>query len=266
MAKALKIDFIGAGNIAWNLAPALENAGASVQNIYSRHSDNAKKLAGKLYEGQVKTDLDFSDSEADIILIAVADDAIEEVAKEIIISDDIIIAHTSGSIPLTALGYLATPNIGVFYPLQTFTKLQKVSFSEIPILIEGDNNTTTTKLTELANSLSANVSVISSAQRQQLHLAAVFANNFTNWILSQSQEILESAKLDLSILKPLLETSIAKATQFGPINSQTGPAKRGDFEVLDKHMSLLEAHPDKQEVYKLLTQQIISFYQTQPDE
>ncbi len=266
MAKALKIDFIGAGNVAWNLAPALENAGASVQNIYSRNPDNSQKLADKLYEGQVKTDLDFSDSEADIILIAVADDVIEEVAKEIIVSDDIIVAHTSGSIPLTALGYLATPNIGVFYPLQTFTKQQKVDFSEIPILIEGDNTDTTNMLQKLANTLSSHVSIISSTQRQQLHLAAVFANNFTNWILMQSQEILQSAALDLSILQPLLETSISKAIQFGPKNSQTGPAKRGDFEVLDKQMSLLQEHPEKQEVYKLLTQQIINFYQSSTDE
>ncbi len=266
MSRALRIDFIGAGNLAWNLAPALENAGASVRNIYSRKPDNAKKLANKLYEGQVKLDLNFSETDTDIILIAITDDAIEEVAKEIILSDDIIIAHTSGSKPLATLGYLATPNIGVFYPLQTFTKNQQVNFEEIPILIEGENKLTADKLAQLAKTLSGNVSIISSSQRQQLHLAAVFANNFTNWMLIQSEEIVQNANLDLSILKPLLEQSISKAIQFGSKNVQTGPAKRGDFEVLDTQMELLHQQPKKQEIYKLVSQQILDFYQTQSDE
>lgn len=266
MSRTLKIDFIGAGNLAWNLAPALENAGASIRNIYSRNFNNAKKLAGRLYEGQVKTDLDFSEVDTDIILIAVTDDAIEEVAKEIILSGDVIVAHTSGSVPLTTLGYLASPNIGVFYPLQTFSKNQQINLDGVPILIEGDNKLTTEKLTHLAKSLSNNSSVISSTQRQQLHLAAVFANNFTNWMLTQSEEILQTAKLDLSIMKPLLEQSISKAMQLGPKNAQTGPAQRSDFNVLDKQMELLSKQPEKQEVYKLLSQQILDYYQTQSNE
>ncbi|MCF6360719.1 MAG: F420-dependent NADP oxidoreductase [Cyclobacteriaceae bacterium] len=266
MGKALKIDFIGAGNLAWNLAPALENAGSSVINVYSKNPDNAKKLAGKLYEGQVKTDLNFSETEADIILIAITDDEIEEVAKEVVLPEDILIAHTSGSIPLAKLGYSATPNIGVFYPLQTFTKNQQANFKEIPILIEGENKKTTDRLAQLAKTLSGNVSVITSTQRQQLHLAAVFANNFTNWMLTQSEEIIQNAKLDLSMLKPLLEQSISNAIRFGPKNVQTGPAKRGDYEVLDKQMELLTNQPKKEELYKLVSQQILDFYQTQSNE
>lgn len=266
MGKALKVDFIGAGNLAWNLAPALENAGASIRNIYSRNTNNAEKLADKLYEGQVKNNLDFSETDAEIILITVADDAIEEIAKELILPENIIIAHTSGSTPLASLGYLATKNIGVFYPLQTFTKNQRVNFNEVPLLIEGNSKIALDKLTQLANILTVNVSVISSAQRQQLHLAAVFANNFTNWMLVQSEEILQSAKLDLALLKPLLEQSISKAINLGPAHTQTGPAKRGDVEILDKHMSLLNHQPEKQEVYKLISQQVLDFYQTDSDE
>ncbi len=266
MSKALKIDFIGAGNLAWNLAPALENAGASVRNIYSRNPENAKRLASKLYEGQVKTDLDFSQNEVDIILIAVADDAIEEVVKEIILPDNVIIAHTSGAVPLSTLGYLAALNIGVFYPLQTFTKKQRVNFSEIPILIEGENTDTINALIKLAEKVSSNVYNISSNQRQQLHLAAVFANNFTNWMLTQSQAILKKSDLDLSLLQPLLEQSIAKAIELEPQNAQTGPAKRGDFEVLDAQMKLLAHQPERQELYRLITQQIVNYYQPQSDE
>ena len=261
MSKPIKIDFIGAGNLAWNLAPALERAGASVRNIYSRNPENAKKLAAKLYEGQVKEDLDFSDENADILIIAISDDNIEEVVKELILPEDVVLAHTSGTKPLNILGYSATPNIGVFYPLQTFTKQQQVDFKTIPILIEGDNKHTIKSLSTLARLISAEVKEISSDQRQQIHLAAVFASNFSNWMLTQAEEILKDSNLDLSILHSLIAQSVNNVIQTGPINAQTGPAKRSDFEVLDSHMELLNGKPELQDLYKIITKQILDRYQ-----
>ncbi len=257
MSKAIKVDFIGAGNLAWNLAPALENAGATVRHIYSRNPENAQKLARKLYEGSVKEELDFSACNSDVIIIAVADDGIEEVAKELVLSDETIVVHTSGSVPLTALGYVATPNIGVFYPLQTFTKTQQVEFSSVPFLIEGANKHTIKTLSTLARLLSSNVKEISSKQRQKIHLAAIFASNFTNWMLTQSESILKEVSLDFSMLHELIAQSINNAIQLGPQKSQTGPAKRNDLEVLDTHMELLSNKPDIQNLYKMISQQIL---------
>lgn len=265
MSSAFIIDIIGAGNLAWNLAPAFENAGVSVRQVYSRDTEKAHKLANRLYEGQVKEDLDFSKSNADVIIIAVSDDAIEEVAKEVSLPENIILVHTSGSIALSELGYAATPNIGVFYPLQTFTKNQQVDFSTIPILIEGENRQTVDVLSSLSKTLTSNVNIISSAQRQQIHLAAVFASNFTNWMLTQSETILKDANLDFSLIHALIAQSINNAIQSGPDHSQTGPAKRADYEVLDKHMQLLESKPEHQELYKLVSQQILDNYQTNLD-
>lgn len=266
MGNALKVDFIGAGNLAWNLAPALENAGAFVKHVYSRNPENAHKLAQKLYEGQVKEDLDFSECNSDLVIIAVADNAIEKITKELIVSENTIIAHTSGSIPLNVLGYSATPNIGVFYPLQTFTKGNQVDFSNIPFLVEGENNYTTKVLLGLAKMLSSNVSEVSSHQRQQIHLAAVFASNFTNWMLIKCERILKEANLDFKIVHSLITQSITNALEMGPINAQTGPAKRNDFEVLDKHIELLEKKPEVQELYRMVSQQIIDQFQTSSDQ
>lgn len=260
MSTKHQVDFIGAGNVAWNLAPALENAGIAVKNIYSRDPGNAKKLAERLYEGGVKHDLDFSESSADVFIISVADDAIEEVVREIVIPEDAILAHTSGSIPLSILGYAATPNIGVFYPLQTFTKTSRTKFDDIPILIEGDNTFTTQTLGKIATLLSGNVQQVSSVQRQHIHLAAVFACNFTNWMLKQSQDIMDNAGLDFKLLQPLIAQTINNSLEIGPISSQTGPAKRSDMEVLDKHMDMLASKEDMQELYRLISQQIIDFY------
>lgn len=260
MSAKHQVDFIGAGNVAWNLAPALENIGVAVRNVYSHNPKNAKKLAKRLYEGQVKEDLDFSDSSASIFIISVTDDAIEKVVREIVLPDDAILAHTSGSIPLSVLGYAATPNIGVFYPLQTFTKTHLTDFDSVPILVEGGNKFTTQTLGQIGTLLSRNVQEVSSTQRQQIHVAAVFACNFTNWMLSQSQELMEKAGLDFKLLQPLIAQTINNSLEIGPENSQTGPAKRGDLEVLDKHMGMLERNPDAQELYRLISQQILDFY------
>ncbi len=266
MGKVLKVDFIGAGNVAWNLAPALENAGVSVRHIYSRNTENAKKLANKLYEGIVKEDLDFSECDTDILIIAASDDAIEDIAKEVVLAEHTILAHTSGSTPLNALGYSATKNIGVFYPLQTFTKNQPIDFSALPFLIEGDTENTISTLSNLASMLSSEITVINSNQRKKIHLAAVFASNFTNWMFTQSESILKDAGLDFSIIHALIAQSVNNVIQAGPENAQTGPAKRNDFEVLDAHMEMLINKPDLQNLYKIITQQIVDHYQTDIDE
>ena len=266
MAKALRVDFIGAGNLAWNLAPALERAGASVRYVFSRNPNNAKKLANKLYEGEVKEDLDFSDCDSDILIIAISDDAIAEIAKEIILPEKTVLAHTSGSISLSELGYAATPNIGVIYPLQTFTKNQLVDFDTVPFLIEGDNKHTAETLSTLANMISSETSIISSSQRKKIHLAAVFASNFTNWMLTQSEAILTEANLDFSLLHALIAQSINNVIQMGPQKSQTGPAKRSDFEVLDTQLEMLNNRPELQTLYKTISEQILDHYQTESNE
>ena len=255
-----QVDFIGAGNVAYSLAPALENAGVVVCNIFSQNPKNAKKLAQRLYEGQVKEDLDFSESTADVFIISVSDQAIEEVAREIVLPENAILVHTSGSVPLSILGYAATPNIGVFYPLQTFTKSQQVDFETVPLLVEGENKFTTQILGQIGTLLSQNVQEVSSAQRRQIHVAAVFACNFTNWMLVQSQELMEKAGLDFKLLQPLIAQTINNSLEIGPQNAQTGPAKRGDLEILDQHVEMLEWNSDMQDVYRLISQQILDFY------
>ena len=266
MAKALRVDFVGAGNLAWNLAPALESAGASVRFVYSRNPNNAKKLANKLYEGEVKEDLDFSDCDSDILIIAVSDDAIGEIAKEIILPENAVLAHTSGSISLSELGYAATPNIGVLYPLQTFTKNQLVDLDTVPFLIEGDNTYTADALSTLANMVSSETKTISSSQRKKIHVAAVFASNFTNWMLTQSETILKEANLEFDIIHALIAQSVNNAIQLGPQNAQTGPAKRGDFEVLDAHLEMLNNKPELQKLYKTISQQILDHSQEDSNE
>ncbi|HMP98310.1 MAG TPA: DUF2520 domain-containing protein [Cyclobacteriaceae bacterium] len=255
------VSFIGSGNVAWHLAPALDNTDYKVAEVYSRNPKHAKALVERLYEAEVKHSLDFSDSPSSVFIIAVNDDAISQVAQEIVLPDDAVLAHTSGSQALSVLGYAGTDNIGVFYPLQTFSKNKKVDFAEIPFFIEAETDEAKKLLMKMAKALSRQVHDISSKQRQALHVAAVFASNFSNHMLHMAQEIMKAKKLDYNWLKPLITETINKSLSLGPEQAQTGPARRADIETLDKHLEFLSDDEQVAELYRLISQHILDKYQ-----
>jgi predicted short-subunit dehydrogenase-like oxidoreductase (DUF2520 family) len=254
------VSFIGAGNVAWHLAPALDNTDFAVREVYSRNPAHAAALVDKLYEAEVKHSLDFSDSPSSIFIIAVPDDAIQSVVQEIILPDEAILVHTSGSQPLSALGYAAIPGIGVFYPLQTFSKSKKVDFTDVPIFVESENPAAEKVLLAMAKAISKNVHQISSQERKAMHVAAVFASNFTNHMLLIAQQIMKENNLSFDWLKPLIAEMINKSISIGPEQAQTGPARRGDFEILDRHMEFLQHDEQRAEIYKVISQHIIDRY------
>jgi len=254
------ISFIGAGNLAWHLAPALDNAGFIVTEVYSRNRSHALALTERLYQAELKATLDFSTSKSAVFIIAASDDAIEEIAQEIILPDHAILAHTSGSQPLSVLQFAATPNTGVFYPLQTFTKKKKVDFSTVPIFIESNTEEAQQVLASMANAISKKVERIASTERKALHVAAVFASNFTNHMLSLSHDILQQNSLSFDLLKPLIVETINKALEIGPQNSQTGPAIRGDSNIILSHLEFLNEDEKLEELYQLISNSIANHH------
>jgi predicted short-subunit dehydrogenase-like oxidoreductase (DUF2520 family) len=251
------VTFIGAGNLAWHLAPALDNAGYSVSEVFSRDRKNAEALVKKLYQGEVSDSLDFSESSSSLFVICVSDDSIQEVVQEIVLPEDAMLVHTSGSQPLNVLAYAATSRIGVFYPLQTFTKLKTINFAEVPLFIESESDEVKEVLVKMAKAITRKVQVIDSQKRMALHVAAVFASNFTNHMLTISKKIMDASELPYDWLKPLVAETITKSLEIGPENAQTGPAVRGDLEILDKHMALLQEDEQLAEIYRVVSQHII---------
>jgi predicted short-subunit dehydrogenase-like oxidoreductase (DUF2520 family) len=256
----LTISFIGSGNLAWHLAPALDNAGFIVKEVYSRNPKHAEALTERLYQAEVKATLDFSTSPSSVFIIAVTDDAIKEIAQEIILPEEAILIHTSGSQPLSELQFAATTNTGVLYPLQTFTKSKKIDFKSIPIFIESNNEETNLALTTLAKSISNQIKKIGSEERKAMHVAAVFASNFTNHMITISKDLMENNGLSFEWLKPLILETINKSLTTDPAAAQTGPARRGDLEILDKHLEFLKEDDALAEIYKLVSQHIIDRY------
>lgn len=260
--KTSSITFIGAGNLAWSLAPALDNTDYFVREVFSRNKKNAVDLVAKLYEGEVATSLDFSRSQSEIFILAVPDDSIEEIVEELIIPDQTVLAHTSGSKPLSILENSFTQNIGVIYPLQTFSKGKKVEMMDVPFFIEGENEITESSLLDLAKAITNEAHKLTSDKRRILHLSAVFASNFSNHMLTIANEIMVRNKMDFDWLKPLIAETLNKSLEIGPDMAQTGPARRGDVEILDMHMSILQKDAELREIYRLISQHILDKYQT----
>ncbi|GAB3658718.1 F420-dependent NADP oxidoreductase [Echinicola sediminis] len=252
-----KIAVIGTGNVAWHLAPALENAGHTITEIYSRDPHRAQKIINQLYTAEAKTDLDFSESEAEIYILAVSDHAISLIADEIILPENSILVHTSGSMPLETLSYSSASFTGILYPLQSFSKSRALDMEDVPFLLESDDQTTLQKLKKLAKSISPNYYVVKSKDRKALHVAAVFASNFTNHMIRISEDIMRRQGLDFEMLQPLIIEQISKTLEIGAKSAQTGPASRGDLNVLDLHHQFLNYNEQLAEIYKLVSQDII---------
>jgi predicted short-subunit dehydrogenase-like oxidoreductase (DUF2520 family) len=158
------------------------------------------------------------------------------------------------------LAYSSAAYTGILYPLQTFSKERKMDFGDVPFLLESDDQTTLQKLKKLAKSLSPHQYVIRSKDRKALHVAAVFASNFSNHMLRLSEEIMARQGLDFEMLKPLIIETISKSLELGAKKAQTGPAIRSDFNILDDHYQFLNYNEQVSEIYKLISQDIIDSY------
>ncbi len=253
----LKIAILGAGNLAWNLAPALEDAGHEITEVYARDLQKAKEITERIYTATPKDELDFSESSAELFILAIKDDALSEVADQVILPEGSVLVHTSGAIPMEVLAQSSASYVGVFYPLQSFTKGKKVDFEEVPFLLESEDEGSLQLLKKVAKSLSQLVYILRGKDRQAVHVAAVFASNFTNHMLRIAEDILHRQGLDPELLKPLIIESISKSLQLGARKAQTGPAIREDYETLETHHHFLAYNEQLAEIYRLISQDII---------
>jgi predicted short-subunit dehydrogenase-like oxidoreductase (DUF2520 family) len=252
----MRIAFIGAGNVAWHLAEALEAAGHRITEVFSRRRRNAVALAERLYEAVPVSKPDLSRSVAELVILSVADSALPELLPELRLPTQAVVVHTSGTLPMNLLAHLNQSH-GVFYPLQTFSKAKAVDWQPLPICIEASDEPTLDMLAALASDISTKVYEINSNERKQLHLAAVIACNFANHLWHMASQILKPIGTNLEILHPLLRETLEKAMQMPPYKAQTGPAVRGDISVMEQHIALLQPHsPLWAEIYRLMSQSI----------
>ncbi len=248
----VKVVILGAGNIAQHLYTVFQaTENITVVQVYNR-SEKALK-----YFKDMQTTMSLKDLvEADVYVIAVADDAIASIANKLRFTDRLVV-HTSGSVSMHELH--KKNRRGVFYPLQTFTKGTKVDFSKIPICLETGEKADFKILRAIADAMGSTWYKISSEQRRALHVSAVFVNNFSNHLYRIAHEICETNNVPFEILNPLIQETANKINTLTPYMAQTGPAKRGDDKTINDHLAILDTNIHK-EIYTLLTQSISKTY------
>ncbi|WP_375584047.1 Rossmann-like and DUF2520 domain-containing protein [Cyclobacterium xiamenense] len=252
-----KIAMIGTGNVAYHLSAALENAGHILTEVYGRNLGAAEQLASRLYGTEACDSLDFTESDASLYILAVSDTAVASIAEAVLLPEGSTLLHTSGTLPLDILGYSSADHTGILYPLQSLSKGREIDFEEVPFLLEGDGTKTLKMLKDVCKSLSSPYYEVASAKRRSIHVAAVFASNFTNHMLLLAESLIKNQGLSFDMLKPLVVEQINKSLQMGAKAAQTGPAVRGDFDTLENHLQYLSPNEKVAEIYQLISQNII---------
>ena len=254
---SLNFSFIGAGNLAFHLAKALNSKGFQIKQIYNRTESRAKELA-EFTGSEYTSKLPEIDKSGDIYIVAVKDSAIGEVLSQIDFQDKLVV-HCSGSLPVSVLEK-HTMNFGVIYPLQTFSKNREVNFSDIPVFIEANSSANLEILRNIAGSISGSVSEADSDQRQMLHISAVFACNFVNHLYSIAGELLKKNNVSFDVLKPLILETALKVQELHPFEAQTGPAVRFDKNIIEKHLSKLADTEEYRQLYEMISKSIFEHH------
>jgi predicted short-subunit dehydrogenase-like oxidoreductase (DUF2520 family) len=248
----MNIVFIGSGNVAAHFSFALKGMGHSIIQVFGRSDKSADALSGKL-NCTYTTSMKHVAKEADLYIFAVKDDVLQSIIRQTPANQGIWI-HTAGSISIDVFkGY--SDRYGVIYPLQTLSKKQEVDFRKVPLFIEANNAETATIVQEIAASVSSTVKVIDSERRKRLHLSAVFACNFTNYLYSIAADIVEKQGIDWHVLQPLIDETAHKLYFLTPKEAQTGPAVRNDRNIIEKHLKMIEDKNIK-DIYERLSRGI----------
>jgi predicted short-subunit dehydrogenase-like oxidoreductase (DUF2520 family) len=255
--KIQNIVLIGSGKVATQLGQRLKDKGLNIVQVYSRNLENAKKLSSTLL-CNFTNDFNAIITNADLYIIAVSDDAIVPLCTALSgrLKNNLVV-HTSGATDSIVLAPFFA-HYGVFYPLQSFSGNKKLVWSKIPLCIDAPNKHDEILLKKLSKKIGTKTIILNDSQKANLHVAAVFANNFTNHCMAIAEQLLKEKQLPFELLYPLITATLEKVLQDTPANVQTGPAIRGDSKTIEKHLNLLEKETFPYKIYQLMTESIKS--------
>lgn len=252
-----RVVILGAGRVATHLAPALVRAGYIVEQVWSRTESSARLLAEPL-DVPYTDNLDAIVSDADVYIVCVADKALPAIAGKVVAlaGKNPLYLHTAGSIDMELWQRCGASHYGILYPLQTFSKERAVNMCGVSFFLEASDEKVMANVEALARRLSEKVFHADSKRRARLHVAAVFACNFTNAMYDVAHSLLAEEDIPFEVLLPLIDETASKVHALTPHEAQTGPAVRGDEVVMKKHMQALDGYMDLREMYALISNYI----------
>ena len=255
-----RVVLVGAGNMATAIAVALSKADNRPVAVWSRTAESAQMLADRV-GAEWYCDIDAL-PQADVVIISVVDSALREMTTRVVAKyPDAVILHTAGSIPMNTLQQCGAKKYGVLYPMQTVNKNSVVSLDDVTVFVEACDDAIAVQVEALARTISKKVVYASSEQRCYLHVAAVFACNFSNAVYNMAAELLEKHGLPFEAMLPLIDEAARKVHRMSPTEAQTGPARRGDANVMNAHKAMLDS--ELANIYETLSDYIMRRYDKQ---
>ena len=259
----MKISFIGSGNVATHLALALYRCGDVIDQVYSPNPLHASLLAGRV-EAETVSDIHDLHGNADVYILAIPDNALFDVALDLQLGNALVL-HTSGATAADVLKKTSR-RYGVLWSPQSFVRDASIEYDELPFCIEGNTPQTADDIEAFIGRVSTHVFRTTQEQRQWLHLAAVFVNNFSNGLTAISQKICRDHDLPFEVLHPIMCTTVRRAC-YGDVRYQlTGPAVRNDSRTLAAHRRMLHDEPDFLAVYDQLSEILMTLKATLPQQ
>lgn len=249
----MNIVIIGTGNTATVLGKKFKEAGHRIVQVFGREASAASKLAYQ-FDTESTNYWSVIRKDADVYIVAVADDAIHDVAKHVRVPGKVV-AHTAASVKKDILKPMSH-HYGVFYPLQSLRK-DMSQLPEIPVFIDASDDVARKKLEQLAHSVSKEQVVLADDdKRAKIHVAAVLVGNFTNHLYKLAEDYCKKEGIDFKQLIPLIEETALRLKTISPSEAQTGPAIRHDEATINQHLVLLEKYPQLKLIYEVITKSI----------
>lgn len=254
----MKVTLIGSGNVSVFLCNWLALYKQPVNQIAGRNRKTVTALAKK-FKSQIALKPEQLIPHDGIYILAVNDDEIANAFKQWYNGKGTWV-HTSGSTDMKVFGN-KKGNFGVLYPVQTLNPAaERNLILPLPFLIEAGNKKALAELSKFLKSLKVRFWYADSDKRMNVHLAAVFLNNFTHHLGLIAFRMLKETKLNEAVLIPLASGTLFNLIDKNRNELQTGPARRKDRNTIKKHLAMLSSKPDLKVVYQVLTNSILKTY------
>ena len=238
----MRLGIIGGGRAAWAFGSTWRRVGWPVVGIALR----SESAIPRLLRIPLRSIQELA-NETDLILIAVSDRSIEEVAASIP-STNSIIFHPSGIRTSVRSGFS-------LHPLKALPPVGEPSDLRGALLVfEGAHRGVAECI---ADSAGARFAAILPQQKVLYHAAAVFGSNYVAALLDVAEALIgiDHAREDIAALA---ESAIDNWRRHADARRFTGPAARGDREVVERHLQALQQDPQLAELYRILAERILA--------
>ena len=243
------IGIVGAGAVGTALGVALSRAGWPIHAVASRDPARRERFRSLVDVTRVFADPEPILDEVELIVLAVPDDAVAELAGSLRMYSGQAMIHTSGALGADVLGpaMAAGTQIGAFHPLVAFADMERAvaALDGATVAIEGDDQLAA-MLADMAEAVGATPVRLAPGSKAAYHAAAVLAAGGFVALLDAIAELGRVAGLDeagsLAIYGPLIEGTLGNARALGIRDALTGPMTRGDVGTLTAHLATLGLH------------------------